>query len=102
MKFIQNLTNYFREFYLKMNILQVIETRIYKKRWLILAIFVLYSASNAMQWVQFSIIQNVVTKYYQVSDLAVSMTSMIYMITYVPFIFPASYFLDKFVSKKQY
>ncbi|XP_011504260.1 PREDICTED: uncharacterized MFS-type transporter C09D4.1 [Ceratosolen solmsi marchali] len=75
---------------------QAVETKIYKRRWLILIIFVLYSASNAMQWIQYSIITNIVMKYYDVSSFAVDMTSMIYMITYIPFIFPASYFLDKF------
>lgn len=75
---------------------QVIETKIYAKRWLILIIFVLYSASNAMQWIQYSIISNIVESYYHVPSFLVNMTSMIYMITYIPFIFPASYLLDKF------
>jgi len=59
---------------------------------------VVYSASNSMQWIQYSIISNIITKYYDVSDYAVDMTSMIYMITYIPLIFPASYLLNKFVS----
>ncbi|XP_012273389.1 feline leukemia virus subgroup C receptor-related protein 2 isoform X2 [Orussus abietinus] len=75
---------------------QVVETKIYKRRWLILAIFVLYSASNAMQWIQYSIIANLVIQYYDVSSFAVDMTSMIYMMTYIPLIFLASYLLDKF------
>ncbi|XP_076638376.1 choline/ethanolamine transporter flvcr2a isoform X1 [Colletes latitarsis] len=75
---------------------QMVETKIYKRRWLILMIFVLYSASNAMQWIQYSIISNIVSSFYNVSSFAVDMTSMIFMITYIPFIFPASYLLDKF------
>ncbi|XP_031831355.1 choline/ethanolamine transporter flvcr2a isoform X2 [Nomia melanderi] len=75
---------------------QVVETKVYKRRWLILMIFVVYSASNAMQWIQYSIIVNIVTDYYKVSSFLVDMTSMIFMITYIPFIFPASYLLDKF------
>ncbi|PBC31673.1 MFS-type transporter [Apis cerana cerana] len=54
------------------------------------------SASNSMQWIQYSIIANIVTIYYNVSTFSVDMTSMIYMITYIPFIFPASYLLDRF------
>lgn len=77
---------------------QVIETKVYKRRWAILAIFVFYSASNAMQWIQYSIIANLVMKYYGVSSFAVDWTSMIYMVLYIPFIFPASYLLDKLVS----
>ncbi|XP_043582497.1 feline leukemia virus subgroup C receptor-related protein 2-like isoform X1 [Bombus pyrosoma] len=75
---------------------QVIETTVYKRRWAILMIFVLYSASNAMQWIQYSIIANIIMVYYDVSSFSVDMTSMIYMITYIPFIFPASYLLDRF------
>lgn len=63
-----------------------------------LVLFVLYSASNAMQWIQYSIIANIVMHYYSVSSFLINMTSMIYMITYIPLIFPASYLLDKFVS----
>lgn len=74
------------------------ETKVYKRRWLILIIFVLYSASNSMQWIQYSIIANIITMYYNVSTFSVDMTSMIFMITYIPFIFPASFVLDKFVS----
>ncbi|XP_014473180.1 PREDICTED: feline leukemia virus subgroup C receptor-related protein 2 [Dinoponera quadriceps] len=75
---------------------QVPETKIYKRRWLVLIIFVLYSASNSMQWIQYSIITNIVMHYYNVTSFLVNMTSMIYMITYIPLIFPASYLLDKF------
>lgn len=71
---------------------------VYKRRWLILGIFVLYSASNAMQWIQYSIIANIITEFYGVSSTAVDWTSMIYMILYIPTIFPASFLLDKFVG----
>ncbi|XP_015180288.1 PREDICTED: feline leukemia virus subgroup C receptor-related protein 1 isoform X1 [Polistes dominula] len=75
---------------------QIIETKIYTRRWLILMIFVIYSASNAMQWIQYSIIANIVERYYKVTSVLVDLTSMIFMIAYIPFIFPASYLLDKF------
>ncbi|XP_026745794.1 feline leukemia virus subgroup C receptor-related protein 2-like isoform X1 [Trichoplusia ni] len=64
-------------------------------RWIILGMFVIYSASNSMQWTQYAIIQDIVVKYYGVSNIAVSWTSMIYMLTYVPLIFPGSWLLDK-------
>ncbi|XP_025264541.1 feline leukemia virus subgroup C receptor-related protein 2-like isoform X2 [Camponotus floridanus] len=73
-----------------------LEIKIYKKRWLMLVLFVLYSASNSMHWVQYSIIANIVMRYYNVSSFLIDMTSMTYMITYIPLIFPASYLLDKF------
>lgn len=67
----------------------------YPIRWLILFLFVLYSTTNAFQWTQLVIITNILESYYQVPTLAVSMTSMIYMFTYIPLIFPASWFLQK-------
>ncbi|KAM7344821.1 histamine transporter isoform 2-T7 [Cochliomyia hominivorax] len=48
-----------------------------------------------MQWIQYSIINNIVTRYYGVSDKWIDWTSMIYMILYIPLIFPGSWFLDK-------
>ncbi|XP_059089607.1 heme transporter FLVCR2-like isoform X2 [Tigriopus californicus] len=68
---------------------------VYPLRWVILAMFVLYSTCNAFQWTQLVIITNILEKYYQVSTLAVSWTSIIYMVTYIPLIFPASWFLQK-------
>lgn len=72
--------------------------KVYKRRWLMLLFFVLYSASNSMQWTQFTIISDIITEYYGVSSQLVSWTSMVYMVTYVPLIFPASFLLDKTVS----
>lgn len=78
--------------------LEKIKYQVYKSRWLMLAFFVAYSASNAMQWVQYTIIQDIVVKYYGVPSHAVTWTSTVYMVTYVPLIFPASWLLDKTVS----
>lgn len=71
------------------------EFKVYKRRWAVLILFTFYSAANAMQWIQYSIINNIITKYYGVSDKWVDWTSMIYMILYIPLIFPGSWFLDK-------
>ena len=71
------------------------QCQVYAKRWLILGIFVLYSASNSSQWVQYTIIENIVEKFYKVSATTVSWTSMIYMVTYIAFILPANYLLER-------
>ncbi|XP_013188527.1 uncharacterized MFS-type transporter C09D4.1 isoform X2 [Amyelois transitella] len=68
---------------------------VYPIRWVVLFIFVFYSASNSMQWIQYSIIQDAVVKYYDVSSNTVYWTSMIFMITYIPLIFPGSFLLDR-------
>lgn len=74
---------------------QETEYKVYTRRWFMLIIFVLYSASNAFQWIQYSIIANVIMQYYNVTSTAVDWASMVYMVTYIPLIFPASYLLDK-------
>ena len=44
------------------------------------------------------IITSILRKYYDISNMAVYWTSMIYMVLYIPLIFPASWLLDKKVS----
>ncbi|XP_044023637.1 feline leukemia virus subgroup C receptor-related protein 2 isoform X4 [Siniperca chuatsi] len=70
-------------------------TRLYKKRWVIVLLFSLYSLSNAYQWIQYGIISNIMMKFYSVEAFAVDWLSMIYMLTYIPFIFPVTWLLDK-------
>ena len=70
----------------------------YTSRWIMLFLFVMYSTSNAFQWTQLVIITNILEKYYQVETIYVSWTSMIFMATYIPLIFPATWFLQKKVS----
>nr|XP_046268252.1 feline leukemia virus subgroup C receptor-related protein 2 isoform X3 [Scatophagus argus] len=70
-------------------------TRLYKKRWVIVFLFSSYSLSNAYQWIQYGIISNIMMKFYNVGALAVDWLSMIYMLTYIPFIFPVTWLLDK-------
>jgi FLVCR family feline leukemia virus subgroup C receptor-related protein len=41
------------------------------------------------------IITSILEKYYSVSTITVYWTSMIYMVTYIPLIVPASWLLDK-------
>jgi len=77
-----------------------LQCREYRRRWLMLAIFILCSAANAMHWLQYSIIANIMMRYYQVSSTAINWTSMIYMACYIPLVFPASWVLDRKVCYK--
>uniref|UniRef100_A0A671U9Q4 FLVCR choline and putative heme transporter 2 n=1 Tax=Sparus aurata TaxID=8175 RepID=A0A671U9Q4_SPAAU len=70
-------------------------TRLYKKRWAIVFLFSSYSLSNAYQWIQYGIISNIMMKFYNVDAMAVDWLSMVYMLTYIPFIFPVTWLLDK-------
>lgn len=70
-------------------------TRVYKKRWLIVFLFSAYSLTNAYQWIQYGIISNIITGFYGVDSFAVDWLSMIYMLAYIPLIFPVTWILDK-------
>uniref|UniRef100_A0A915M0T1 Major facilitator superfamily (MFS) profile domain-containing protein n=1 Tax=Meloidogyne javanica TaxID=6303 RepID=A0A915M0T1_MELJA len=71
-------------------------TKIYSRRYAMLTMFILLSASNAMQWIEYSIIAHIIHAYYNVEYTTVDWTSMIYMLTYMILIFPGSWFLDKY------
>nr|XP_014352061.1 PREDICTED: feline leukemia virus subgroup C receptor-related protein 1 isoform X2 [Latimeria chalumnae] len=70
------------------------ETKLYLSRFAILAVFSLYSLVNAFQWIQYSIITNIFTEFYHVSSGAIDWLSVVYMLVYVPLIFPATWLLD--------
>ncbi|XP_015364168.1 PREDICTED: feline leukemia virus subgroup C receptor-related protein 2-like [Diuraphis noxia] len=75
--------------------LQQDDLRLYKARWIILVVYMLYSMANAVHWIQYSIISNITVKFYGVSNFAIDTTSTIYMIVYVPLVVPASWVLDR-------
>jgi FLVCR family feline leukemia virus subgroup C receptor-related protein len=75
------------------------QCRVYRRRWLMLAIFVLYSCTNAMHWIQFSIISNIAARYFNVSSSAINWTAAIFEACYIPFVFPAAWLLDKYVRE---
>lgn len=70
-------------------------THAYKMRWFVLAIFCSHSAINSFQWIQYSSITNIITGYYGVGNQEVNLTSLVYMITYIPFIIHASLMLER-------
>lgn len=72
-----------------------LETRLYWRRFAVLAVFSLYSLVNAFQWIQYSIITNIFMEYYEVSSTTIDWLSVVYMVAYVPLIFPATWLLDK-------
>ncbi|XP_017331980.1 feline leukemia virus subgroup C receptor-related protein 2 [Ictalurus punctatus] len=70
-------------------------TRLYRRRWLIVLLFSSYSLCNAYQWIQYGIISNIFMQFYGVSAFAVDWMSMVYMLTYIPFVFPVTWLLDR-------
>ncbi|XP_051854372.1 feline leukemia virus subgroup C receptor-related protein 1 [Antechinus flavipes] len=73
-----------------------LRTALSPRRFVVLLIFSLYSLVNAFQWIQYSIISNVFEDFYGVPLTDIDWLSMIYMLVYVPLIFPATWLLDKY------
>lgn len=81
----------------------VLTTRVYKRRWIIIFLYCLYAMSTAYQWIHLVIISNIIKKYYNESlpddkfqkETALDCLTMIYMIVYIPLVFPATFLLKK-------
>lgn len=41
----------------------LLKLKMYKRRWLMLIIYMIYNAANSSQWIEYSIITNIVTRY---------------------------------------
>lgn len=72
-----------------------LQTKLYCRRFAVLAVFSLYSLVNAFQWIQYSIIANIFMRFYDVSYVMIDWLSVVYMVAYVPLIFPATWLLDR-------
>ncbi|XP_056282082.1 feline leukemia virus subgroup C receptor-related protein 2-like isoform X3 [Pseudoliparis swirei] len=70
-------------------------THLYKKRWLIVFLFSAYSLSNGYQWIQYGSISNIMMKFYGVDSFSIDWLAMVFMLTYIPFIFPVAWLLQK-------
>ena len=79
------------------------EMKLSFKRWLVLGSFCFISGLNAFHWIVYSIIQDVIIVFYNQSlpsdpaaqyD-AVNWFSMVYMLCYIPLVFPTMFLLDR-------
>ncbi|MEQ2212236.1 hypothetical protein XENOCAPTIV_027955 [Xenoophorus captivus] len=75
-------------------LLQIPETKLYHRRWVMLFLFSAVSANNAFMWFQYGIISNIFMRFYNVDSLAIDWLSMMYLLTYVPLILPVLWLLD--------
>ncbi|XP_036927043.1 feline leukemia virus subgroup C receptor-related protein 2 isoform X1 [Acanthopagrus latus] len=72
----------------------LMETRLYRRRWLMLFIFCSCSMSNSFMWLQYSIIGDVFMRFYSVESMTIDWLSMTYCLTYIPLILPVTWLLD--------
>ncbi|XP_019940768.2 choline/ethanolamine transporter flvcr2a isoform X2 [Paralichthys olivaceus] len=72
----------------------LMETKLYKRRWVMLMVFCAYSMSNAFMWLQYGIISNIFMRFYDIDSLVIDWLSMIYFLTYIPLILPVMWLLN--------
>jgi MFS transporter, FLVCR family, MFS-domain-containing protein 7 len=71
------------------------ETRLYGKRWHMLAIFCAQTMVNAVLWISFAPIASLTGDFYGVSTGAVNMASLVFMILYLPGTMFASAYIER-------
>ncbi|ETN67762.1 hypothetical protein AND_000456 [Anopheles darlingi] len=71
-----------------------VQIQIYRRRWFLLVLTVLSIAVSYVQWIQYSIVANIMAKYYNISAAWIDWTSMIFMVIYIVLVFPVSYVMD--------
>ena len=70
------------------------EIKVYKWRWVVLAVIVTDLCVNNAMWITLSPISNVAKCYYATSDFWINSVSMVYMLTYILFIVPSAWLLN--------
>ncbi|XP_072386711.1 uncharacterized MFS-type transporter C09D4.1-like isoform X2 [Diabrotica undecimpunctata] len=75
---------------------QDVEIKVFRYRWVQLIIFCLLGVINTMQFLQFTIVANVITEYYNVDSSLVDMTGLIFFIINIIFFLPISYLIERY------
>jgi len=70
--------------------------RVYRYRWILLFIFMLGNASLQILWISYATVTLEAATYYGVHEFNILFLSTIFMITYVPVSFVATWFINRF------
>ncbi len=66
----------------------------YGYRWVVLAVFMLVNFTIQILWIGYAPITSAATDYYGVSELAIGILAMSFMIAFIPFSLPAAWLID--------
>jgi cyanate permease len=69
---------------------------VFKYRWVMLGVFMLVVATNQLLWISFAPITGAAAAFYGVSDLAIGLLSMVFMIVFIVISIPASWVIDTY------
>jgi MFS family permease len=70
--------------------------RIYRYRWVILAVFMCVVVVNQLLWITFAPVTGSAAEFYKVSDLSIGLLSMVFMLVYLFVSIPASWVIDTY------
>ena len=70
--------------------------RVYRYRFLMLVVFMLTIAANQLLWISFAPITGDAAAYYGVSDLAIGLLSLVFMVVFIVVSIPASWVIDTY------
>jgi len=70
--------------------------KVYGYRWVVLAAFMGVIAANQLLWITFAPVTTQAMQFYGVSDLAIGLLSLSFMVVYILISFPASWVIDKY------
>jgi MFS family permease len=70
--------------------------KVYRYRWVVLAVFMFVNLTIQMLWISYSPITGPAAEFYGVSDLYIGWLSMIFMLAFIPFSMPASWAIDTY------
>jgi cyanate permease len=68
--------------------------RVYRYRWVVLAVFMLVNITMQMLWISYAPITSLASQYYGVSSLAIGVLAMSFMIAFIPLSLPAAWVID--------
>ncbi|CAG9833398.1 unnamed protein product [Diabrotica balteata] len=71
------------------------DIRVYWSRWMILFLYNMCACLSTFQWIQYSIITNVVLKYYHISESEVDWSAMCFSAMWPLTFFPVCFIIDK-------
>ncbi|XP_063220449.1 heme transporter FLVCR1-like isoform X2 [Bacillus rossius redtenbacheri] len=71
-----------------------VRTRVYAKRWVVLAVHMLFCACSSFHWVQYAVVGDQVARYYCVPAARVQDTSLAFMGCVAALVLPACFLID--------
>uniref|UniRef100_A0A0K8SZ97 Major facilitator superfamily (MFS) profile domain-containing protein n=1 Tax=Lygus hesperus TaxID=30085 RepID=A0A0K8SZ97_LYGHE len=76
------------------------DIKLYGERWWMLAMFMAFSTTNAFQWSQYAVVEDVILDYYNIDSVYVEWTTMSYPFCLSVFIIPWAWLLQKVGFRK--